>query len=403
MAFFKFKVVNKEYEKETGTIEAVNEDQAEMMLSSKGYQIISIQKVLSTKVLEKYFSYLFSRVKTKDLVIFFRQFSVLVSSNITLIQSLRILAEQVSNSVLKTVLTEISNDVDSGDRLSDALVKQKRVFSPFHVSVIRSGEKSGKLDESLNYLATEEERIYDIKKKVKGALMYPAIVVSAMIIVGVLMMIFVVPKLISIFEEVGGELPIMTKLLIATSDFLVNYWWIAAAVVFSAVLIARAYAKQPWGKRQLDHIVLKVPIVGKIIRLMSVIYFTRSMGTLLVGGITVSNSLKVSRGIVNNSVYKDLISQTIIEVEEGKSISGVFAHSSEVPVMVSRMMAIGEKTGKLDFVLEKIADFYDKELQNILDNLLILLEPVIIILMAVIVGFMAAAIILPMYNLTSQF
>ena len=374
-----------------------------MMLSSKGYQIISIQKVLSTKVLEKYFSYLFSRVKTKDLVIFFRQFSVLVSSNITLIQSLRILAEQVSNSVLKTVLTEISNDVDSGDRLSDALVKQKRVFSPFHVSVIRSGEKSGKLDESLNYLATEEERIYDIKKKVKGALMYPAIVVSAMIIVGVLMMIFVVPKLISIFEEVGGELPIMTKLLIATSDFLVNYWWIAAAVVFSAVLIARAYAKQPWGKRQLDHIVLKVPIVGKIIRLMSVIYFTRSMGTLLVGGITVSNSLKVSRGIVNNSVYKDLISQTIIEVEEGKSISGVFAHSSEVPVMVSRMMAIGEKTGKLDFVLEKIADFYDKELQNILDNLLILLEPVIIILMAVIVGFMAAAIILPMYNLTSQF
>lgn len=403
MAFFKFKVINKEYEKETGTIEAINEDQAESILNSKGYQIISIQKIFSTKVLEKYFSYLFNRVKTKDLVIFFRQFSVLVSSNITLIQSLRILSEQVHGSILKSVLIEISNDVDSGDRLSDAMAKQRRIFSAFHVSVIHSGEKSGKLDEALNYLATEEERIYDIKKKVKGALMYPAIVVCAMIIVGFLMMIFVVPKLIDIFEEVGGELPIMTRALIATSDFLVAYWYVAVISVICVVVLFRAYSKKPWGKRQIDFIMLKLPIIGGIIRRMSVIHFTRSMSTLLMGGITVSNSLKVSRGIVNNSVYKDLISQTIIEVEEGKSISSVFVHSTEVPVMVSRMMTIGEKTGKLDFVLEKIADFYDKELQNILDNLMILLEPVIIIIMAVIVGFMAAAIILPMYNLTSQF
>jgi type IV pilus assembly protein PilC len=403
MAFFKFKVINKEYEKESGTIEAVSEEQAESLLSSRGYQIISIQKIFSTQVLEKYFVYLFHRVSTKDLVIFFRQFSVLVSSNITLIQSLRILSEQVHNSVLKTVLTEISNDVDSGDRLSDALAKQSRVFSSFHVSVIRSGEKSGKLDESLEYLASEEERIYDITKKVRGALMYPAIVVSAMIIVGVLMMIFVVPKLIDIFAEVGGELPIMTRVLIAVSDFLVGYWWVAVIGILAVVIIAKAYARQPWGKRQLDIIILHLPIIGGIISRMSVIHFTRSMGTLLTGGITVSNSLKVSRGIVNNTVFKDLISRTIVEVEEGKSVSNVFTHSKEMPVMVSRMMAIGEKTGKLDFVLDKVADFYDKELQNILDNLLILLEPIIIILMAVIVGFMAAAIILPMYNLTSQF
>ena len=403
MAFFKFKVINKEYEKEIGTVEAVNEEQAENILTSRGYQIISITKVFSAKVLNKYFNYLFNTVSTKDLVIFFRQFSVLISSNITLTQSLRILSDQVDNPLLKTVLTEISNNVDSGDQLSDAMLKEKRIFSEFHVNVIRSGEKSGKLDESLNYLATEEERIYGIKKKVKGALMYPAIVVSAIIIVGFLMMIFVVPKLISIFAEVGGELPIMTRVLIATSNFIVSYWYVVILAVVAFIVILRLYGKQPWGKKQLDLLVLKLPIVGGIISRMSIIYFSRSMSTLLMGGITVSNSLKVSKGIIKNSIYKDLITKTIVDVEEGNSISGVFAHSEIIPPMVSQMMVIGEKTGKLDYILEKIADFYDKELQNILDNLLVLLEPIIIIIMAVIVGFMAAAIILPMYTLSSQF
>lgn len=403
MSLFRYKIINKNFEKESGTVEAADEHQVEALLLSKGYQIVSIARTGMSMGSFGAFNNLLNRVKSKDLVVFFRQFAVLISASINLSEALRILAEQTEKRAFKKILVEISNDVEAGVRLSDALSRHKGCFSDFNISVIRSGETSGKLDESLTYLADEEEKSFEMFRKVKGAMIYPAIVISAMIIVGVLMMIFVVPKLVSIFNEVGGELPIMTKLLISTSDFMVNYWYLLIVFVAGAFMLLRFYLHQPFGKKQFDYVVLHVPIFGRIIKLSSIIRFCRSMSTLIVGGVTISNSLKIAKGIVGNEVYRDLINQTIIEVEEGNSISSVFLHAKEVPLMVPRMMIVGERTGKLDFVLVKIADFYGKELNAILDNLMVLLEPVIMIVMGLAVGLMATAIIMPMYNLTSQF
>lgn len=403
MPFYKYKVINKNFEKEQGNMEAANERQVENVLISRGYQIISVQKSLSDQFSKALINKIFNRIKSKDLVVFFRQFSVLISSSITLTQSLRILSDQMDNASLRSILIEISNDVDTGERLSDAMEKHNNIFTVFHISIIQAGEKSGKLDESLNYLADEEEKSYDIVKKIKNAMMYPAIVLSAMLIVGVLMMIFVIPKLVDIFNEVGGELPITTRILIGASNILVNYWPYVLIVVIGLVVGVKFFARKPFGRKQIDLIVLRLPIFGRIIQRMNIIHFTRSMSTLITGGITISNALKITRGIVTNTVFKDLVGQSIIEVEQGNSISTAFIKSKEVPPMVPKMMIVGEKTGKLDFVLQKLNEFYSKELDATLDNLMVLLEPVIMIIMGVAVGLMAVAIIMPMYSLTSQF
>jgi type IV pilus assembly protein PilC len=403
MALFRYQIVNKDYEKEVGTIEANDTKQVENILAARGVQIISISQSFSWPEIGNFFQGALVRVTIRDLVMFFRQFAVLVSANINLSEALKILSEQTENYSLKKVVGDISKEVDSGDRLSDAMVKHGHVFSEFHTSVIRSGESSGKLDDSLGYLADEEERNYDIVKKVRGAMTYPIIVLIVMFVVGVMMMLFVIPKLISIFNEVGGELPLMTRVLIWTSNFTVSYWWVVAILLAGGILLLRFYLKLPFGKRQFDYLILQLPVAGDLVKKISIVRFARSLSTLLVGGVTISNSLKIAKGIVGNSLFKDLINETIIEVEKGNSISSVFIASKDIPVMVPRMMIVGEKTGKLDFVLQKIGDFYSKEVNNKLDNLMVLLEPIIMIIMGVAVGIMATAIIMPMYNLTSQF
>ena len=403
MPFYRYRVINKNYERESGTTEAANEHQVEATLLSKGYQVIGIDKTFSFGAVKYIFRKVFNRVTSRDLVVFFRQFSVLISASVNLSEALRILSDQTEKALFKSILIEVSNDVEAGVRLSDALSRQRPLFNDFHISVVRSGETSGKLDESLLYLADEEEKSFEMMRKVKSAMIYPALVVSAMAVVGVLMMLFVVPKLVSIFKEVGGQLPLMTRILIAVSNMFVNYWYIMLIILIGVIMGLRFYLAKPIGKKQVDYISLRLPVLGKIIRLASIVRFARSMSTLIVGGVTITNSLRIAKGIVGNEIYRDLINQTIIEVEEGNSISTVFLRSKEIPVMVPRMMMVGERTGKMDFVLDKIAIFYAKELDNILDNLMVLLEPIIMIVMGVAVGLMATAIIMPMYNLTSQF
>lgn len=403
MPLFKYTVINRDFDKESGTIEAASDKQVESILSNKGYQIISISQSSSSDGLGSFFRGLVGRVTIKQLVVFMRQFSVLISASVPLSQSLHILSEQVEQPALRAVIMEISNNVDAGERLSEAMSKHRNVFSEFHISVVRSGETSGKLDESLIYLADEEEKNYEMVRKLKGAMTYPVIILITMAGVGVAMMIFVVPKLVTIFNEVGGELPIMTRMLIGVSDLVLNYWWALLAALLGLALFIKFLTNKPFGKRYIDLALFRIPIFGNIIKKMAMVRFCRTMSTLLVGGVTISNSLKISKGIVGNSVFQDLVTETIAEVEEGNSVSTAFLRSKEIPVMMPKMMMIGEKTGKLDFVLVKIADFYAKELDAILDNLMVILEPVIMVFMGVAVLFMAMAIIMPMYNLTSQF
>lgn len=401
MAIFKYKAIDENKKKFQGLIEASDENSAAEILKERGLSVVSVIKESSGKEF-KILSIL-NRVRLKDIVIFSRQFSVMISASVALVQALKILVDQTENINLKMIISDIADEVDSGSMLSEALAKRPKIFSDFYINVVRSGETSGKLDKVLNYLADEMEKDYDMMSKIRGAMIYPAFVFSGLIVVGIVMMIFVVPKLTNMLTETGAELPASTRILIKTSAILLNYWWILLIALIGVIIGFRFVIGTALGRKYFDLMKLKIPIFGKLFQRIYLVRFTRSMNTLILGGVTIIKSLEISSKIVDNDTYKDLIKETSKEVEDGNSISSVFIKSKHVPKMVSQMMSIGEKTGKLDVVLGRITDFYTREITNIITNLMTLMEPIIMIIMGVAVGIMVAAIILPMYNLASQF
>jgi len=401
MPIFKYKAFDKDKKMQEGMVEANNKDYVGEILAEKGFSIVSVTEISSGK--KKFNLDFLNKVKIKDIVIFSRQFSVLISANVSMVQALKILVDQTANLTLKMTVSEVADEVDAGSALSEALGKRANIFSNFYVSVVRSGETSGKLDEVLSYLADEMEKDYDMMSKIKGAMIYPAFVLCSLVVVGIVMMIYVVPKLTAILTESGTELPITTRILIGTSGFLQNYWWLLIVIVAAVIAAFRWYIKRPQGKRQFDYITLRLPIFGHLFQLIYLVRFTRSMNTLIVGGVTIDNSLKVAAEVVGNKIYQELIEETIKEVEDGNSISSVFINSKTIPKMVSQMLNIGEKTGKMDVILERITNFYGREISNMVANLMALMEPIIMVVMGVAVGIMVAAVILPMYNLASSF
>ncbi len=401
MFIFEYKVIDKNGNKRTGLVEAENIDIAFDILKDRSFNVISLEQKAQKRFSGS--SMLFQHISIKDVVIFSRQFAVLVGANVSLVQSFKILVEQTANPKFKMILSEVADEIDGGIRLSDALAKRANVFSEFYVSVVRSGETSGKLDEILEYLADEMEKDYDMMSKIKGAMIYPIFIFCGLVGVGIVMMVYVVPKLTAIITESGGELPIATRILIATSNFFVDFWWlmiIIAAGIASGLII---YGKTRQGKFVYDWLKLRMPVFGKLLQKIYLVRFTRSMETLILGGVTISNSLRIAGDVVSNEIYKQIIHETIKEVEDGNSIASVFETRKEIPNMVSEMMSIGEKTGKLDAILAQITHFYSREINNVVSNLMSLIEPVIMLILGLAVGTMVAAIILPMYNVASSY
>lgn len=345
----------------------------------------------------------FDRVKVKDLVVFSRQLSVMSEATLPLVQSLRILIDQTDNEKLKEIVANVAAEVDGGSKFSQALAQHPKVFSNFFVSMIRSGETSGRLDEVLNYLADQQEKDYDLMSKIRGAMIYPVFIVLGLIVVGIVMMVYVVPKLTSILVESGAELPLPTKVLIASSDFVSTYWWALLIGVVILGIISRVLFKRDDGRRAFDLFLLKLPIFGPLFQRIYLVRVTRTLVTLIQGGVPLPQALDITADVVGNKVYADLIRETKTEVDDGNPLASVFVKSDTVPVMVSQMMNLGEQTGRLDQVLEKLTNFYAREIQNSVDNLVSLIEPLIMVVMGIAVGVMVAAIILPMYNLATAF
>lgn len=403
MPSFNFKIFDKENNREeTGVVQASTEEEAIELLASRGFRIINLQAASARSLGSFNINNLIARVGVKDIVVFSRQFAVMISASVPVVEALKIIAQQADNPKLRSVIGEISDEVNSGETLSNSLSQRPKLFSNFYVSVVKSGEQSGKLDDALNYIADEMEKDYDMNSKIKGAMIYPTFVVCMMAVIGVLMMMFVVPKLTSIIVEAGGELPLPTKILIGTSDFLIHYWWVVVIGLVSIIGGFRAYLHTKGGRRQFHYLILHMPIFGNLLRMIYLVRFSRSMGTLIAGGVNITASLKVSGEVINNAYYQELVEKTIEEVEGGNSICTVFMVSKEIPAMVSQMMMVGEKTGKLDAVLERITSFYNREITTSLAGLMSLIEPALMVLMGVGVGVMVAAILLPMYNVVSQ-
>ena len=381
----------------TGLVQAASEELAAESLRERGLTIIYLREI-STNALGKSLEF-FQRISVRDTVVFSRQLAVLVSANVPLVQSLRILITQTPNKHLKVVVSEIADEVEGGTKLSVALAKHRRVFDPFYVNIIRSGETSGKLDEVLEYLASQLEKDYDLTSRIRGAMIYPVFILGGLVVVGILMMTMVLPKILTIIQETGAPLPLTTKILIGTSWFLQNYWVLLILGLVGVGAGIFFLLRTPGGRKAWDTAKLRVPIFGKLFQRIALVRFSRSLHTLIVGGVNLPQALAITADVVNNAVYRDVILETIREVEDGNPIATVFLRSPAVPFMVAQMLNVGEKTGRLDHVLEKLTDFYTREIDNVVRNLVSLIEPLVIGMMGIAVGLMVAAVIMPLYQL----
>jgi len=400
MPIFDYRAITSNGIKSRGLINAFNERAAKEILAERGLVIKSLKEKTDSLYL-KVLTFI-NPIKAKDLVIFSREFSVMISANLAMVQALKISAEQTDNISLKMLIYEIAYEVDSGSALSSALAKRPKIFTQFFTNVVRSGESSGRLDEVLIYLADEIEKDYNMNGKIIGAMIYPIFVLIGMIGVGIIMMVKVVPSLTGIIDESNAALPWSTRVVLGVSNFLIHDWILIVTVVLTLIIVSFTVMRTEKAKRAIDLLKFKLPVFGRLFQLIYIVRFTRSLNTLIIGGVSIGKSLEVVSGVVDNYIFKDLILQSKKEVEEGESISKPFMNSDIIPKMLPQMIVVGEKTGKLDMVLSKVTNFYDQEVNNMLNNLVTLLEPLIIIVMGVGVAIMVAAILMPMYNLAGQ-
>lgn len=401
MPIFKYQAQDSSGKTKRGTIVGLSENEVSVKLNKKDLTIVSLSDITNTPLSK--ISRIIAPIKVKDLVIFSRQFSVMISASVPVVESLMILIDQTNNISLKNMISEIAFEVDGGAFLSDALARRPKIFSEFFINIVRSGETSGKLDEVLSYLADEMEKSYDMASKIKGAMIYPIFIISALFGVGIVLMVYVIPNLTAILTETGAELPISTRIVIGASDFLRDYSLLIIGALIALIIAVKLYLKTYNGQRNIDMMKLKMPIFGKLFQYIYLMRFSRSLSTLLKGGVTITRSLEIVAEVVGNLVYKELILATLESINDGNPFSTVFEASNYVPKMVPQMISVGEKTGKIDSVLDRITSFYTRESGNMLDNLSKLMEPLIMVLMGAGVGVMVAAVLLPMYNLASQF
>ncbi len=401
MAIFQYTAENSNGQTKKGKVVGLSESESIQKLRKKDLNVISIRDVTDEPLSR--FSQLIAPIKNKDLVIFARQFSVMISANVPVVESLMVLIDQTNNLSLKNLIAGIAFDVDGGAFLSDAFAKHPKIFSEFFVNIVRSGETSGKLDEVLNYLADEMEKSYDMNSKIRGAMIYPIFIIAALFGVGIVLMVYVIPNLTAILTETGAALPLSTRLVIGASDFLRNYSLLLIIALVAVIVLARLYLKTYTGRRQADLFKIKMPIFGPLFKYIYLMRFSRSLATLLKGGVTITRSLEIVADVVGNTIYKELIIETLESINDGNPLATVFEASDYVPKMVPQMIAVGERTGKIDSVLDRITSFYSRESGNMLDNLSKLMEPLIMVIMGLGVGVMVAAVLLPMYNLASQF
>ena len=403
MALFRYRIFSKEGEVSEGYIDAATELEAAEILRERGFSIIHFRPIKEKLKKFKATFRFFKKVKIKELVIFTRQLSVMTAATLPLVQALRILVQQNRNPYFRTVINDLADEVDGGSKLSVAMSKHPQVFNHFFVSMVRSGETSGKIDEIMGYLADELEKDYDLISRIKGAMIYPAFIVCGLIAVGIIMMIFVIPKLTEMLTASGATLPLTTRILIATSNIMKNYWWLLLVVSLGLIIIYKLFQKVHLGRRNLDLMKIYIPIFGKLFKEICIVRFSRSLSTLLTGGVPLTVALQVTREVVGNAVFEDLIDLTISEVEDGNPIATAFNKSPIIPLIVGQMMNIGEQSGRLDDVLMRIANFYQREINNIVQNLASLIEPVVMLVLGLGVGLMVSAVIIPMYQLSTTF
>jgi type IV pilus assembly protein PilC len=338
-------------------------------------------------------------IRTRDIVIFTRQFATMINAGLPLVQSLDILAKQAENPALGEVTRQVVFDVESGHTLADAFSKHPKAFTDLYVNMVAAGEAGGILDTILGRLATFLEKSDSLVRKVKGAMVYPGVIMAVAATAVTVLLIFVIPTFQKMFASVGLELPLPTRIVIGLSDLLLSYWWAMIIAVIAIAFLIRRYYQTPDGRKRIDHLLLTAPVVGDLLRKSAVSRFTRTLGTLISSGVSILDGLEITAKTAGNRVIHDAVMESRNSIAGGETIAGPLEKSKVFPPMVISMIAVGEQTGGLDEMLSKIADFYDDEVDVAVSALLSLMEPLMIVVLGVIVGGMVVAMYLPIFDM----
>lgn len=399
---FLFKAKDSFGKNREGEIEAINKESAIQLIQKKGLIPLSITEKEKIPMLVKEIERIWEGIKPKELVVFFRQLSTLIESKVPIVPALQALQEQTGNRFLRTVAKEMEEDVKDGMSLSESMGKHPAVFDQLMVNMISSGEMSGNLQKTISYIADNTEKNYQISSKIKSALFYPAFIIGAALIIGFLVVTFILPKLGGIIKEMEVAVPWYTKLVMGLGDFMNNYWWAVLIVIFAAFGGLVYYIKSDEGKREWDRIKIKIPIFGSFFKSVYIARFADNFSILIDGGIPVVNALQEVSEVIGNTVFRDIILRAADEVKKGGSISNVFAKSPEIPPIVTRMLKIGEETGKISEILKKTASFYEQEVDTMTRNISVMIEPILIAVLGIGVAIMVFAVLVPIYDIANK-
>jgi len=402
MAVFNYKVVDKNGKNKKGTIEAPNRDGAEKKLKADGYAIMSLTEQnspFSGGLIKK-------KVKSKDLAVFCKQFSAVIRAGVTIISALELMGDQIENKTLQRAVMDAKTYVEKGGTLADALRVNSEVFPPIMINMVAAGELSGNLEVCLDRLTEHFEKDNALSAKIKGAMTYPIVVFIVMIIVVIVVMVMVIPNFSSMFAEMGTQLPLATRIMVAASNFIIHKWWLLIIIVAAVVVGCKAFKRSSVGEQLFANMAIKMPIFGNLTIKSACSRFARTMSTLMASGISMIDAVEQVAKMMDNKIIRDGLLDAKTQVAKGIPLSKPLKDMEMLPPMLSAMTKIGEETGDIEEMLSKVADYYDEEVEEATNKLTAAMEPLIMVVLACIVGMIVAAVygpIMSMYSALDQY
>lgn len=402
MAVFNYKVVDKNGKNKKGTIEAPNRDGAEKKLKADGYAIMSLTEQnspFSGGLIKK-------KVKSKDLAVFCKQFSAVIRAGVTIISALELMGDQIENKTLQRAVMDAKTYVEKGGTLADALRVNSEVFPPIMINMVAAGELSGNLEVCLDRLTEHFEKDNALSAKIKGAMTYPIVVFIVMIIVVIVVMVMVIPNFSSMFAEMGTQLPLATRIMVAASNFIIHKWWLLIIIVAAIVVGCKAFKRSSVGEQLFANMAIKMPIFGNLTIKSACSRFARTMSTLMASGISMIDAVEQVAKMMDNKIIRDGLLDAKTQVAKGIPLSKPLKDMEMLPPMLSAMTKIGEETGDIEEMLSKVADYYDEEVEEATNKLTAAMEPLIMVVLACIVGMIVAAVygpIMSMYSVLDQY
>lgn len=397
---FSYAALDKDGGKREGTIDAPSMDAAISSLQRRGYTVSAVDPLAKKSILQFEFT-MFERVSNKEIVIFSRQISTLFEAQVSALKVFRLLSAESDNKLLQRTLTQVADDIQGGSTISKALAAHPDIFSPFYINMIRAGEESGRLDQVFGQLADHLDRTYEVMSKARNALIYPIFVIATFLGVMTLMLTLVIPRISAIIADSGQEVPIYTKIVIGLSDFVSSY--IVFILLFGGVggVFLWRFLRTEVGARAFDEFKLMVPYIGNLYKQLYLSRIADNFSTLLGSGLSMLQTLEITGEVVGNRVYREILDETLIRVKGGSTVSDTFGEFPEIPGVMTQMVKVGEETGSLPKILETLAKFYRREVNNAVDTLINMIEPAMIVALGLGVGVLLAAVLMPIYNIAT--